>query len=124
MTLINFGKSPGAPRGAGGRAVASARASRPDHRRGVPEDPIARLTSIRSANCLFLKRDIHTRGAIEFALYGNAECHEGTVKNYVARLRARLEPHGIQIDTVHGKGWQMGGEAKERFWAEFVPVRA
>jgi DNA-binding response OmpR family regulator len=74
--------------------------------------------------CLFLKRDVLTRGAIEFALYGDADCGLHTVKVYVARLREKLKPHGIQIDTVHGEGWRMGHEAKERFSAQLASARA
>ena len=42
----------------------------------------------------------------------------------VDRLRKRLEPMGIQIDTVHGQGWQMGEAARERFRGHLAPVVA
>jgi DNA-binding response OmpR family regulator len=74
--------------------------------------------------CLFLKRDVLTRGAIELALYGDAECHEKTVRVYEGRLRARLDPHGIQIDTLHGQSWKMGPLAKEALRTALASVRA
>jgi DNA-binding response OmpR family regulator len=42
--------------------------------------------------CLFLKRDILTRGAIEYALYGDAECSPNTVKVFVAPFPCSLLP--------------------------------
>jgi hypothetical protein len=40
------------------------------------------------------------------------------------RVGARLEPHGIEIETVQGQGWRMGREARELFSAQLAPMRA
>jgi hypothetical protein len=73
--------------------------------------------------CLLFKLGFVSRTRAHHHLYGDADCSPATLRVTLARLRARLEPHGIQIETVHGEGWQMGHEAKERFSAQLAPVR-
>jgi DNA-binding response OmpR family regulator len=70
--------------------------------------------------CLLFKFGFVSRTRAHHHLYGDADCSVGTMKVYVSRLREKLKPHGIQIDTVHGEGWQMGHEAKERFAARLA----
>lgn len=73
-----------------------------------------------------LKRDFVTRGSAMQALYGcrpDTEVEAKTIDVFVCKMRRKLKPFGIGIETQWGQGWFMTPQAKAAALA-LMPQRA
>jgi hypothetical protein len=79
---------------------------------------VLRLTPAQSAmfGCLY-KRPLASRESMQQACETAIGCGRGaeikTIDVHMVKLRKRLRPHGIEIRTVWGRGYQMPDDSKQ-----------
>jgi len=68
---------------------------------------------------VLLHRELATKEALMAALYRDEARDEPDPKIldvYIHKLRKKLQPYGIAIETVWGQGWRVSGEHRTKFW--------
>jgi DNA-binding response OmpR family regulator len=85
--------------------VAGLRAALADSQSDLPGDWRLTATEERIFR-VFLALDIATRAAIAEAAGVKAYRTQGV---HISRIRAKLKPHRVEIETVHTKGWRLVG---------------
>ncbi len=64
---------------------------------------------------ILLKRQVMSHAQLFEAIWGgDSERDQKIVEVTVCKLRAKLRPHGIAIHTVHGTGYFLPPESKQR----------
>ena len=43
---------------------------------------------------------------------------------FICKIRKKLKPHGVRIETLWGRGWQLAAEDRARFRAMLTPPAA
>lgn len=68
---------------------------------------------------VLLNRSMATKDAMYFALYGDRPeadqpLSESVIKKHFSRLRRRLAPAGVKIESIYGQGWRLPIEHKAK----------
>ena len=67
---------------------------------------------------LLLKRDVATKDGLMVALYGRGNREEAEIKIvdvFICKIRKKLKPFSLTIETVWGQGYTMPKESKALF---------
>lgn len=70
---------------------------------------------------VLVNRELGTYEALLTALYlakGRPEASQKILQVFICRLRKKLEPYGIKIRTVYGRGWALSPESRASLRAD------
>ena len=87
---------------------------RPDFR--VPPEWRLRRQEVTLLGALIASGDaVLTRGAMMSALYGSDDWATPKILDVImCKMRTKLKPHGITVETVWGRGYRLSRQARER----------
>ncbi len=94
---------------------------RPDFR--VPPEWRLRRQEVTLLGALIASGDaVLTRAAMMSALYGSDDWATPKILDVImCKMRTKLKPHGITVETVWGRGYRLSRQARERISALGAP---
>ena len=97
---------------------------RPDFR--VPPEWRLRRQEVTLLGALIASGDaVLTRAAMMSALYGSDDWATPKIIDVImCKMRTKLKPHGITVETVWGRGYRLSRQARERISAIGAPCDA
>ena len=97
---------------------------RPDFR-VPPEWKLTRQEVILLGALIASGDAVLTRAAMMSALYGSDDWATPKIIDVLmSKMRTKLKPHGIEVETVWGRGYRLSSQARERFSAIGSPLDA